>query len=316
LWSPTNTIDIRARFTRGFKAPPPTQLYSVSGTQQFQTIITDDPLYKCTTDCIRNRPTSYAVPAVQGPNPNLRPETSRQQVYSISWLPTGMLSGLNLAITYNRNRIFNQFATITELYNFTPAAQVLALSQFYPRAANGKVLRLNNMRYNIIGSNFESMTYEASYLFSTGIGTFQPKLIYLDNMVAERTGLTSDQKIDLRGRILGVDKYKVVGSLQWNVGKVSTNVFVYHTPSYLNDYYSNYAAGVQTNPEWIRRVDPLTTVDLSVSWLVSNHLNLQFAGRNILKARAPFTVVDNLPYDTARYDLAGRSLQLTARLTF
>ncbi len=316
LWSPTNTIDIRARFTRGFKAPPPTQLYSVSGMQQFQTIITDDPLYKCTTDCIRNRPTSYFVPAVQGPNPNLRPETSRQQVYSISWLPTGMLSGLNLAITYNRNRIFNQFATITELYNLTPAAQVLALSQFYPRAANGKVLRLNNMRYNIIGSNFESMTYEASYLFSTGIGTFQPKLIYLDNMVAERTGLTSNQKIDLRGRILGVDKYKVVGSLQWNVGKVSTNVFVYHTPSYLNDYYSNYAAGVQTNPEWIRRVDPLTTVDLSVSWLVSNHLNLQFAGRNILKARAPFTVVDNLPYDTARYDLAGRSLQLTARLTF
>ena len=135
-------------------------------------------------------------------------------------------------------------------------------------------------------------------------------------MVAERTGLTSNQKIDLRGRILGVDKYKVVGSLQWNVGKVSTNVFVYHTPSYLNDYYSNYAAGVQTNPEWIRRVDPLTTVDLSVSWLVSNHLNLQFAVRNILKARAPFTVVDNLPYDTARYDLAGRSLQLTARLTF
>ncbi|MGQ7496162.1 hypothetical protein ACTGY1_10400, partial [Streptococcus suis] len=91
-----------------------------------------------------------------------------------------------------------------------------------------------------------------------------------------------------RGRILGVDKYKVVGSLQWNWDKVSTNLYVYHTPSYLNDYMSMYAAGVQLNPELITWVKPLTTVDLSVSWIVTNHLNVQFAGRNIFKAAAPF----------------------------
>lgn len=317
LWSPTNTIDIRAKFTRGFKAPPPTQLYSVSGTQSFQSVITDDPLYKCSTDCLRgSNGRSYLVPMSMAANPDLRPETSRQQIYSISWLPTGPLSGLNMAVTYNRNRIRNQFATTRELGYYLPFVEIVRLPLFYPRAANGKITQFNNVRYNIIGSNYESLSYEASYLFSTGIGTFQPKIVYLDNMVAETTGLDEGQTINQRGRILGVDKYKIVGSLQWNMGSVSTNVFVYHTPSYLNDYYSDYAAGGQLNPELIRRVDPLTTVDLSVSWVVSNHVNLQVAGRNIFKARAPFTVVDMLPYDTARYNLEGRSAVVTARLTF
>ncbi|WP_312488558.1 TonB-dependent receptor domain-containing protein [Sphingomonas sp.] len=316
LWSPTNTIDIRAKFTRGFKAPPPTQLFALTGTQTFQTVIAGDPLYTCTTDCLRGRPGSYVVPLVQGANPDLRPETSRQQIFSATWQPTGFLSGLNLAVTYNRNRIRNQFATTRELGYYLPYLDILKLQQFYPRAANGKVTQFNNFRYNIIGSNYESMTYEASYLFSTDIGTFQPKIVYLDNMVAETMGLTDTQKLDQRGRILGVDKYKIVGSLQWNVGTVSTNVFVYHTPSYLNDYFSDFAAGVQLNPDLITRVAPLTTVDLSVSWVVSKNLNLQLAGRNILKAQAPFTVVDYLPYDTARYNIEGRSVVLTARMTF
>lgn len=317
LWSPTNTIDVRAKFTRGFKAPPPTQLYSVNGGRITQTTITDDPYYKCTTDCLRfSNGRSYAVPQVNAANPDLRPERSRQQIYSISWLPSGALSGLNVAVTYNRNRIRDQFGTIQDLGTFLPQVEILKMPLFYPRAANGKVTQFNFVRYNIIGSNYESMTYEASYLFNTSVGSFQPKIVYLDNMVAETIALREDQKIDQRGRILGVDRYKVVGSLQWNIDKVSTNLFVYHTPSYLNDYMSFFAAGQQRNPELITRVKPLTTVDLSVSWVVSDRLNLQLAGRNILKADAPFTVVDSLPYDTARYNIEGRSVVLTARANF
>ncbi|WP_294238587.1 TonB-dependent siderophore receptor [uncultured Sphingomonas sp.] len=316
LWSPTPTINVRARFTRGFKAPPATQLYALTGTQTYLTTISNDPLYTCTTDCVRGRPGVYTATAYNAPNPNLRPETSRQQVYSITWQPNGFLSGLNLAATYNRNRIRNQFATISDLGYYLPSAQILQLPQFYQRNAAGKITQVNNMRYNIIGSNYESMTYEASYLFSTGIGTFQPKIVYVDNMTAETTGLTDAQKIDQRGRILGVDRYKIVGSLQWNYSTVSTNIFVYHTPSYINDYAGYYAAGIQQAPKLITPVAPLTTVDASVSWVVNNRLNLQLVGRNIFKAAAPFTVVDNLPYDTARYNIEGRSVVMTARLTF
>lgn len=318
LWSPTNTIDVRAKFTRGFKAPPPTQLYQVQGSQQFLSSVTGDPLYTCTTDCSRitNGVRTYNVPTTLAPNPNLRPETSRQQIYSISWQPTGPLSGLNVAVTYNRNRIRNQFATTKELFFYIPALDILKIPLFYPRdPVTNKVIAYNNARYNIVGSRYESIAYEASYLFYTGIGSFQPKITYIDNIVAETTGLTEAQKIDQRGRILGIDKYKMVGSLQWNWNKVSTNLYVYHTPSYLNDYYSFYAAGVQQNPELIRRVKPLTTVDLSVSWVVSKQLNVQLAGRNIFKTAAPFTVVDSLPYDTARYNVEGRSLMLSARLS-
>lgn len=314
LWSPTNSIDIRAKFTRGFKAPPPTQLYAVTGTQVAQTLISGDPLYKCTTDCFRGN--SYLAKLVLAPNPNLQPQTSRQQIYSISWQPSGFLSGLSLAATYNRNRIRNQFASLNDLGYYLTYAQQLQLPMFYPRDAKGKIIQYNAMRFNIIGSNYESMTYEASYLIGTRFGTFQPKIIYVDNMVAETTGLTDNQKIDVRGRILGVDRYKIVGSLQWNSGPVSTNLFVYHTPSYLNDYAGYYAGGVQQAPQLITRVAPLTTMDASVSWVVTKRLNLQLVGRNILKTAAPFTVVENLPYDTARYNVEGRSIVMTARLTF
>lgn len=319
LWSPTNTIDVRAKFTRGFKAPPATQLYSVQGSQTTTTAISGDPLYTCTTDCSRiaNGTRTYNVPSVVASNPDLLPETSRQQVYSVSWQPTGFLSGLSMAVTYNRNHIRNQFASTRELFYYLPAIEVLKLPLFYPRdPVTNKITSFNNTRFNIVGSNYESLTYEASYLFSTSFGTFQPKVTYIDNLVAETIGLTSDQVIDQRGRILGVDKYKVVGSVQWNLDRVSTNVYVYHTPSYLNDYYSAYAAGVQLNPEWIKRIKPLTTVDLSVSWAATDWFNVQLAGRNILKAAAPLAIVDTLPYDTARYNVEGRSVMLSTRLTF
>ncbi|WP_343527050.1 TonB-dependent receptor [Sphingomonas sp.] len=319
LWSPTSTIDVRAKFTRGFKAPPPTQLFTVQGTTQSLTQIIGDPLYTCTVQCGRpvNGSPTYNVPLLTVPNPNLQPETSRQQIYSISWQPRGLLSGLSLSVAYNRNRIRNQFATTRELYYYMPMADILKLPLFYPRdPVTNRILSQNSVRYNILGSEYESLTYEASYLFSTNFGTFQPKITYLDNIVAKSTGLTDSQVMDQRGRILGVDKYKVVGSLQWNWNKVSTNVYVYHTPSYLNDYMSMYAAGVQLNPELITRVKPLTTVDLSVSWIATNNFSIQFAGRNIFKAAAPFTVVDSLPYDTARYNIEGRSLMVSGRLTF
>lgn len=322
LWSPTSTIDIRARFTRGFKAPPATQLYSVQGTTQTNYNVVSDPLFTCTTQIVASCRTingllTYTVPSFVAPNPNLQPETSRQQVYSISWQPRGPLFGLNLSASYNRNRIRNQFATTRELFFYLPALDVLKLPLFFPRdPVTNQVTAYNNIRYNILGSRYESITYEASYLFSTGIGSFQPKITYVDNLVAETIALTDSQRIDQRGRILGVDKYRVVGSVQWNWDRLSTNVYVYHTPSYLNDYYSNYAAGVQLNPELIKRVSPLTTVDLSVNYVVSNQWSIQFAGRNIFKAPAPFAVVDSLPYDTARYNVEGRSLMLSTRFTF
>lgn len=323
LWSPTNTIDIRAKFTRGFKAPPPTQLYSVQGTTVTTRSIASDPLYTCNpaTDrscsIVNGELTYNGVPATIGPNPNLRPETSRQQVYSIAWQPTGPLSGLSLAATYNRNRIRNQFANTQLLFTYMPVVEVLKLPLFFPRdPVTNRIVAYNNTRFNIIGSRYESLMLEASYLVPTDFGTFQPKLTYVNNLVAETTGVNDNQVMKQRGRILGVDKYKVVGALQWNWDKVSTNIYVYHTPSYLNDYYSSYRAGVQLNQELIRRVKPLTTIDLSVSWVVTKQFSLQFAGRNIFKAAAPFALVDSLPYDTARYNVEGRSLMLSGRLTF
>ena len=53
LWSPFNSVDVRAHWSTGFRAPPYTQLFYIGGGVTYQTAITDDPLYDCkaNNDC-------------------------------------------------------------------------------------------------------------------------------------------------------------------------------------------------------------------------------------------------------------------------
>ncbi|MGP7796825.1 TonB-dependent receptor domain-containing protein [Sphingomonas sp. CLY1604] len=314
LWSPVDNLDLRAKFTTGFKAPPPTRLFNPGGSVIGLTAISGDPLYTCTSQCNPNG--SYAVPLRLAPNPDLKPETSTQWIYSAVWHPSGPLGGLNLALTYNRNQIRNQIADLRYLSRLMNETEIYRLPLFYPRDASGRIIEGRQFPFNVAGSTFESLTFEASYLFYTTIGSFEPRAVLVRNLHAEHFGLSSSSVIDDVGTILGPDRYKLNGSLLWNVGRFTTSLFVYHTPSYRNDYLTSLNAGRVDNPDLITRVSPLTTVDLSVNWAVRNNLSVQFSGRNILKARAPFTVVENLPYDTARYDVAGRTLALQVQLGF
>jgi iron complex outermembrane receptor protein len=316
-WEPVKELAFRARWSEGFQAPPFSQMFNVTGTTTYTTVIYDDPLYSC-IGCYRYAPgrNAYQVPMTTAPNPDLKPQTSTQQSYGMTWRPTGVLDGLNLDVSYNKTKIENEFADRGDLLALMPYADVLRLEQFYPRDSSGRIISAQNMIFNILGSEYESITYEASYLWITELGTFEPKITYLDNLKSQRQALSSTAAVSTLGMLQGVDEYKIVGSVGWYYHDLNATLWAYYTPSYKNDYVTNLYAGIIDNPDYIKDVDSMLTIDLTAAWRINNDIRLNVAGRNILDQDPPFVVVQGRPYDTARYNAAGRTFSIELQYAF
>lgn len=309
-------LTLRGRWTEGFRAPPFTQLFNQIGAYTYPTVIYNDPLYNCASRCDA-RGGGYLAPLTSAANPDLRPQTSKQQAYSASWRPEGFLAGFSADVSYNRTRIHNEFANFSrDLLRFLPEVEAYKLPQFYVRDATGRIVQVLNQTFNLSGSEYVSMTYEASYLIGTDIGTFEPKIVYVDNMKATQKAFPNSTAISTVGKINGVDDYKIIGSVGWYYHDITAQLWMYHTPSYINDYAVDFTGGIVNDPSLIKKVDSYTTFDLTASWRVNNRLRLNFAGRNIFDAKPPFVVVEDRPYDVARYNPAGRTLSLEAQVTF
>ncbi|WP_218946700.1 TonB-dependent receptor [Stenotrophomonas sp. SbOxS2] len=310
LWEVTDSLSLRARWSRGFSAPPPTNLFRVTGTQNTDAWIFNDPLYTCTTDCAFPGARYYIARATSAPNPNLKPETSIQRSYGLAWLPQGALSGLTLDINYNQSKVSNEYASFGMLSRYLSARDQLRQSAFYERDASGRIINVNQMTFNLQGSEYSSITYELGYLWTTRWGSFRPKLTWLDNIKAETTSLPGVPVLRTVGTVQGVDDYKVVAELGWQYRNLTATLWANYTPTYTNDYVLTMYSGNVSNPEYAKPVESFTTYDLTLSWQLRNDLRLNFAGRNILDSTPPFVVIQNRPYDTARYNAAGRTLSL------
>jgi iron complex outermembrane receptor protein len=60
----------------------------------------------------------------------------------------------------------------------------------------------------------------------------------------------------------------------------------------------------------------MLTIDLTAAWRINNDIRLNVAGRNILDQDPPFVVVQGRPYDTARYNAAGRTFSIELQYAF
>lgn len=314
-WEPFEGLALRARWTEGFRAPPYTQLFSPTGNQRFTTTIRNDPLYTCTTDC--SSPNAYIVPSVVAPNPDLEPQVSTQVTYGLNWRPEGLLKGLSLDVAYNATKIESEYANPRDLQTFLPQREILQLAQFYPRDANGKIIEQRNLTFNIIGSEYESINYELSYLWTTANwGAFEPKINVVDNITSQRQAFANREPISTLGFLQGPDDYKVTASLGWYYHDFSAALWGYYTPEYINDYEIFRAAGNVTNEKKFVPVDDMFILDLTAAWRINNDVRINFAGRNILDEAPPFVVVQGRPYDTARYNAAGRTFSLELQYSF
>lgn len=316
-WEPVDTLVIRGKWSRGFRPPPYTQLFNVTGSQTYTTTIFDDPLYTCTVNCVtRSGRVGYTVPLTQAPNPNLRPQTSDQYNIGGTWAPGGALRGLRASVTYNYTRVNDEFATIQDLLQVMPQVETYKLPEFFPRDSTGRITAQRNLIFNIAGSRYASLTYEVNFSLDTMIGRFDPSLTVLQNLKSTRQVTEKSGQISQLGYVLGPDRYKIVGGIGWTKGDVSANLWGYYTPSYINNYTVYMAGGVTNNLTQVRTVRSYATFDLTASWRVRNDLRLNVASRNIFDAPPPFVVIDSLPYDTARYNVAGRTASVELQFSF
>ncbi|GAW39648.1 Vitamin B12 transporter BtuB precursor [Brevundimonas sp. SH203] len=315
-WEPFDGLAVRARWTKGFKAPPYTQLFDPTGGLSYTTRIYNDPLYTCTTDCLYPGSNSYDVRQIFAPNPDLKPQISNQVTYGFTWRPKGMLNGLTLDVAYNKTEIDSEYAQLRELPSLLPQSEIMKIASFYPRDANGKIIEVRNMPFNIVGSKYSSISYELSYLWITDYGTFEPKINVLDNLVAQRQGFPNRDPISTIGTLQGQDDYRVTASMGWYYHDINAYLWAYYIPKYVNDYEIYRAAGVNIYENRVIPVDDMLTIDFTAGWRVSNDVRLNFAGRNILDQKPPFVVVEGRPYDTARYNAAGRTFSLELQYSF
>ncbi|MDJ0276415.1 TonB-dependent receptor [Sphingomonas sp. 2R-10] len=312
-YQPVEGVTILAKWGRGFQPPPFTQLFRPDASQRLRdVVITGDP---------RNPGITYRVPAFVSPNPDLLPQTSRQESFTLAWQPPGgALQGLNASATYNRTVIRNQFARADDVAKIVRPAEYYLLEQFFPRGPDGRITQFRSRTINLIGSEYRSMTYEISYFLMTGIGNFEPRLTVVDNLKSESRALPGSVPVDTLGKLQGPDDYRLVGSLTYARGKLSATLWGYHTPAYTNDYLVDYAAGLLNNTEngfpRAFRVSPYTVFDLTASLKTHERFTFNLASRNILDAKPPFTVVQGRPYDTVRYNIEGRTVMFQVEYVF
>ncbi|WP_083271756.1 TonB-dependent receptor domain-containing protein [Alteromonas lipolytica] len=319
-WTPVEDITLRARWSEGFQAPEYTSLFNVNGTDSYNTSVTNDPYYDCRefNSCDFDWGSSYGyyVPRITTPNPDLKPQTSKQQSYTLSWNPSGVLSGLTVDVTYNNTKIENEIATLDTLNTLLPFEELVSLEAFYPRDEDGKVAQAMNRTFNISGSEYESIMYTVGYYVYTSFGSFEPRLTYLDNRKSERKAFADSTPISSLGFLQGVDDYKITGQLTYNYQDFSASLFGYYMPDYINDYIVRRYAGVISNPDYAIEAGAYMTFDLTASYQVTNQLQVTFAGRNIFDREPPLVVVGSLPYDDGRYNVEGRTLSLQLQYEF
>lgn len=319
-WQPLDSVTVRAKWSEGFKAPPYTSMFNVTGAITYDASITNDPYYDCRAngDCDFDWGDSYGyyAPRTTAPNENLKPQTSKQSSYTVSWLPGGALSGLTLDVTYNDTKIDNEYADLDDINQYEPFETSVGIDTFYPRDENGKVIAARNLTFNMSGSEYSSLLYELGYYFYTDFGTFTPHLTYIRNLKSETKVFSGSEAMSDVGHLGGVDRYKLTGSLQYSYGDLNATLWAYYLPSYINDYEVRVAAGQETNPEANKDVASMTTFDLTVSYQLTNSLRMNFAGRNIFDKQPAFVVIEQLPYDAARYNVAGRTLSLELQYEF
>lgn len=317
-WEPISTLAFRGKWTRGFKAPPYTNMFSLIGTTITTTSVYD-PFYDCADSCdfdYGNGNKGYYVPVINAPNPDLKPQSSVQRSLSASWYPQGGLEGLTVDVQYNNTQIRDEYADRQDLQRLLPSNEQYALGQFYPRDETGKITALQNMIFNISGSEYSSALYEVAYRLDTTIGHFEPKITYLKNLKAEQKAFADSAAISTIGTLQGVDRYKLTGSLRYSYNDLTATFWTYYTPSYSNDYEIFTHAGTIRNPDYAKDVSSYITYDLTVTYQIMSDLRLNFAGRNLFDKAPPFVVVGTRPYDTARYNVAGRTLSLELQYEF
>jgi iron complex outermembrane receptor protein len=285
-WNPINAVLFRGSYNEGFRAPSFFQLYSASALSQVPNNLQDPVLCP-------QRPGDLTVCAIrpdglQGGNPSLQPETSKQWSVGLVFQPAPWVSGsLDLWQIRRSERI----------YELTPQ-QVIANFNTFPgslvRGPNGRLdepggfIRAGfvnadgdiakgidvNLRFNgaIYGGKW------TANLDGTYMDSFRSR-IFKSQDYTELVGQYNDRDLYVR--------WKHTASLGYETGPWTLTLFQQYTAG-----YKDFTPFGTIPPGYNPKVDRYIVHHLMASYSGFRNVTLNFGVKNILDRDPPFTAHD------------------------
>ncbi len=306
-YGPTEDFTLRASWSESFRPPVWGDLFSLTNPTYYTFWTYVDPYEPSgNTDPISIRST-LARNAV-----DTRPEYSENISFSFDWTPAA-LPGFRWTLDWSTIDFTDKIENAGGLFRDYPEV-IFALPEVVERDAEGNATLFRRSRpINIAQKTSELVTTEFAYNFDTAWGDFTPRLTYT-RVLEEIFQITAESEpIRREGTVLGSDKYRLAGQLDWYRERWAGHLFVYYTPSYLNNNTGSCFEIVGRCESWGQdkphlMVDSYISVDLTLSYTFDNGIQLRGGGRNILDAEPPETVYYGMPYDPTRWDARGQVL--------
>lgn len=288
LWKPTDTLSVQASRSEAFRTPPVSNVFGGTN-RRIESNFVFDPL--------RDPPWVPALISF-GPNPDLLPEKSTNWTFTMQWQPEAV-SGLEVKLGWSSIDLEDKIASSQQLRGLLPVDVYGNLPQFFRRDENGDLIESISRSVNISRRADERMELEVSYSMATDFGTIRPRLMYDRVLDMFDEALPGAGEFRFYGESVGVDEYKIRANVSLISGPITADLWIRHTPSYINNDHENAFNPLPNEP-----VDSYTTTDLTVAYEMDNGLLLRAGGRNIFDSDFPFMLSSSRrPYDSKRVDV-------------
>ena len=303
-YKPTDSISIRAAWTQSFHPPVIGDQFSPSNPSQYNTTYIDphDP----DGEGIVRRIPNIRVPY----NPDLRSEYADKNSLSFDW-QSERIPGLWWTVDWSRIEYTDKIVGASD-FRFLFPESYAANPELAPRDADGYVTSIVNKLVNLSEKVSEFLETSVQYSFSTGVGSFTPRLMYSKTLKEYYKLVGAADPIDRVSTRHGSDKYRLNGQLSWQWRQFAADLFVYFRPGYTNAAQVACPKVVGRCKNIYQRLPELelgsfTTIDLTLSYQFDNGLRVRAGGLNLLKREAP-TIYGRYPYDIVRWNARSRVL--------
>jgi len=315
-WRPVESVLFRADYGTAYRAPELSQLYGVFS--QFTSTVTDP----------KRGGTSYSIDQwLDGPNPNLKPETGNSKsvgvVYS-SKLLDGFESSLTWwSVDYANYIGYPSYLDVINFPNDFPAGLVVRAAPTADDLAKGwlgQITEVRNVPVNYGSIRVAGVDLNAKYRIVTSMGTWTPSVAFTETYryaVALRPGQPEQNNVSQASSSPGyAPRWKGNVALNWQMNAWTASV----TGRYIGPYkdYAGWGApvGYEIGNTW--EFDTSVRYRLGDLWPGTASLKdsyISVGGVNIFNRQPPVSYYF-WGYDYQQTNLRGRFLYVQAGTKF
>ncbi|MEO8487749.1 MAG: TonB-dependent receptor [Betaproteobacteria bacterium] len=284
-WQPSKSFLARASYGTGFRAPALPELLSPLVTTNTQPGLSDPTRCPITNDQVNDCVTQFVN--VQGGNPGLTPEKSKQWSVGGVWEP---LDGLSLGVDWYHIELKDQVGLLNPIVVLGDVDQYAAFITRGPVDPNfpllpGPITAITTLFTNLGETRIEGIDIDARYRTpSTSIGRFRFGLqgtYYTKYDIQQIDGSFAGQ-VGLYSGIGGaINRWKHYASIDWEYGPWGATL-----AQNFGLGYTDANPDVNGNP---RRVGNYDVYDVQGRWTGVKNLTVTLGIKNLFNRAPPFT---------------------------